>query len=184
MPEATRLQIPSAAQALLLSSTLVMNVWPALAPWLVGDEPFDGGNLAIHVIVPVVVFGVAEVMPVIQHKFNEAITRAYRDADRTARTVSPAPAPAPAPATVPPTPAVTETPAPRTPPTTTAALATGTRVRLPAPILDQVKAKAAELANEGRALTAADVRAVVRVSPEQADQIVTEITTRNGHAFT
>jgi hypothetical protein len=160
----------------LLSSTLVMNVWPALAPWLVGDEPFDGGNLAIHIIVPVVVYGVAEVMPVIQHKFNEAITRAYRDAGRTTTTP-------PAPATPPPAP-VADQPAPRTPPATTAALATATRIRLPEPILNQVKAKATELASEGRALTADDVQTVVRVTPEMAAQIAAEVQQRNGHAFT
>ncbi|MFD5831324.1 hypothetical protein [Lentzea sp. NPDC060358] len=153
----------------LLSSTLVMNVWPAVAPWLTGNEPFDGGNLAIHIIVPVVVFGVAEVMPVIQHKFNEAITRAYRDAARDTR---------PAPTAQPATPAV-EPPAPRP-----AALATASRVKLPPQILDQVKAKAAELANEGRALTADDVRQVVRVAPEMAAQIAVEVQQRNGHAFT
>jgi hypothetical protein len=156
----------------LLSSTLVMNVWPALAPWLTGNEPFDGGNLAIHIIVPVVVFGVAEVMPVIQHKFNEAITRAYRDA---ARRTTPAPTPAPVPAS--------EERAPRTPPSTTAALATGTRVRLPEPILNQVKAKAAELAREGRELTADDVRQVIKVAPEMAAQIAAEVRQRNGYVL-
>lgn len=160
----------------LLSSTLVMNVWPALAPWMTGGEPFDGGNLAIHIIVPVVVFGVAEVMPVIQHKFNEAITRAYRDATRRT-TPTPAPAlPTPAP--------VVEEPAPRTAPTTATALATGTRVRLPEPILNQVKAKAAELANQGREMTADDVRQVIKVAPEMAAQIAAEVQQRNGHAFT
>lgn len=156
----------------LLSSTLVMNVWPALAPWMTGDEPFDGGNLAIHIIVPVVVFGVAEVMPVIQHKFNEAITRAYRDA--THRTAPALPTRAP----------VAEEPASRTAPSTTAALATGTRVRLPEPILNQVKAKASELAAEGRELTADDVRQVIKVAPEMAAQIAVEVRQRNGYAFT
>jgi hypothetical protein len=157
----------------LLSSTLVMNVWPAVAPWLTGNERFDGGNLAIHVIVPVVVFGVAEVMPVIQHKFNEAITRAYRDAAHDTRPAAP-----PAPIAQPATPTV-EAPSPRP-----AALATANRVKLPAPILDQVKAKAAELAGEGRELTADDVRTVVRVTPEMAAQIAAEVQQRNGHAFT
>lgn len=161
----------------LLSSTLVMNVWPALAPWLTGNEPFDGGNLAIHIIVPVVVYGVAEVMPVIQHKFNEATTRAYRDAACRATPAHTATSPTPAQA-------VEASPAPRTASTTTAALATATRVRLPEPILNQVKAKAAELADEGRALTADDVRAVVRVAPEMAAQIAAEVQQRNGHAFT
>ncbi|SES06664.1 hypothetical protein [Lentzea albida] len=156
----------------LLSSTLVMNVWPAVAPWLTGNEPFDGGNLAIHIIVPVVVFGVAEVMPVIQHKFNEAITRAYRDAAHHTRNASPAPTAQPAVPTV------------EAPPSRPAVLATASRVKLPPQILDQVKAKATELANEGRELTADDVRQVVRVSPDMAAQIAAEVQQRNGHAFT
>ncbi|WP_186762762.1 hypothetical protein [Lentzea tibetensis] len=154
---------------ILLTSTLVMNVWPALAPWLSGRERFDGGNLAIHLIVPVVVFGVAEVMPVIHQKFNEAVTRAYRDANQVAQKQPAEPAP--------PTPS-----APRTSATTTAALATG--VRLPEPVLEQIRAKAADAARDGRELTADDVRAVVRVSPEIATQIVTDLYTRNGHALT
>jgi len=155
----------SRLKKVLLTSTLVMNVWPALAPWVSGREEFDGGNLAIHVIVPVVVFGVAEVMPVIQQKFNEAVTLAYRNARQTTPTQSPALAAG-------------------TPVTTSEALATGTRLKLPASILNAVKAKADEVAQDGRTLTADDVRAAVRVTPELAAQIVTEITTRNGHAFT
>ncbi|GAA3657976.1 hypothetical protein GCM10022267_50130 [Lentzea roselyniae] len=147
----------------LLSSTLVMNVWPALAPWLAGTEPFDGGNLAIHIIVPVVVFGVAEVMPVIQHKFNEAITRAYRDA-RTARPAEPSTAlVAPVPRVVPPT---------------------AKPLRLPESVLGPVRAKAAEVAAAGRDLTAEDVREVVKVAPAMAAQIAAEVQQRNGHAFT
>lgn len=57
-------------------------------------------------------------------------------------------------------------------------------MRLPEPILNQVKAKAAELANEGRELTADDVRQVIKVAPEMAAQIAAEVQQRNGHAFT
>ncbi|MEV6244518.1 hypothetical protein [Lentzea sp. NPDC051838] len=153
---------------ILLTSTLVMSLWPTLTPLWTPGVHFDGGNFAIHLIVPVVVYGVAEVMPVIQHKFNEAIACAYRDAAHA--TTAPA--------------APVEGPAPRKAPSTTAALATGTRVRLPEPILNQVKAKAAELANERRELTADDVRQVIKVAPEMAAQIAAEVQQRNGHAFT
>jgi hypothetical protein len=161
---------------ILLTSTLVMSLWPTITPLWTPGAHFDGGNFAIHLIVPVVVYGVAEVMPVIQHKFNEAIARAYHDAARA--TTAPAP---PAPPT--PAPAV-EAHALRTAPSTTAAPATGTRVRLPEPILNQVKAKAAELASEGRELTADDVRQVIKVAPEMAAQIAAEVQQRNGYALT
>lgn len=161
---------------ILMASTLVMSVWPTITPLWTSGGHFDGGTFTIHLIVPVVVYGVAEVMPVIQHKFNEAIAGAYRDAAR-ATSASAAPAPL---ASAP----VVEEPAPRTVPSTTEALATGTRMRLPEPILNQVKAKAAELANEGRELTADDVRQVIKVAPEMAAQIAAEVQQRNGHAFT
>ncbi|TWP51328.1 hypothetical protein FKR81_17120 [Lentzea tibetensis] len=158
----------SRLKKVLLTSTLVMNVWPAIAPWATGREPFDAGNLAIHLIVPIVVFGVAEVMPVIQQMFNEAITRAYHDANQARPAM----------------PAESATPAPHTVPTPSAALATGTALRLPDSILTPVKAKAAALAAKGRELTVDDVQAVVRVKPDMAAQIAAEITARNGHVFT
>lgn len=148
---------------ILLGSTLFMNVYPTVA--VREGERFEVGNLAIHVMVPVVVFGVAEVMPVIQQRMNQAISDAYRAANTTA--IPPAPAPAEA--------------APR--PVQTA-LATGTRLKLPDPIRDAVKAKADQVAAEGRTLTVDDVRQAVRVPADLADRIVAEVHARNGHAFT
>lgn len=148
---------------ILLGSTLFMNVYPTVA--VRPGERFEVGNLAIHVMVPVVVFGVAEVMPVIQQRMNQAITDAYRAASTTA----PPPAPAPAPT------------APRPVP---AALATGTRLKLPDPIREAVRAKADQVAAEGRALTADDVRQAVRVPADLADRIAAEHAAHNGHAFT
>lgn len=148
---------------ILLGSTLFMNVYPTIA--VRPGERFEVGNLAIHVMVPVVVFGVAEVMPVIQQRMNQAITDAYRAASTTA----PPPAPTPAPAAARPVPA---------------ALATGTRLKLPDPIREAVRAKADQVAAEGRALTADDVRQAVRVPADLADRIAAEHATHNGHAFT
>ncbi|MFD7653381.1 hypothetical protein ACFV4N_05315 [Actinosynnema sp. NPDC059797] len=148
---------------ILLGSTLFMNVYPTVA--VRPGERFEVGNLAIHVMVPVVVFGVAEVMPVIQQRMNQAITDAYRAASTTA----PPPTPAPAPA------------APRPVP---AALVTGTRLKLPDPIREAVRAKADQVAAEGRALTADDVRQAVRVPADLADRIAAEHAAHNGHAFT
>ncbi|MCS7476385.1 hypothetical protein ACFFQW_04425 [Umezawaea endophytica] len=144
----------------LLTSTLFMNVWPALAPIWGTGKAFEFGNLAIHLIVPLVVFMVAEVMPVIQQRMNEAILKAYRAAKTTP------PRPELAPATPPP------------------ALVTATRLKLPESLTSAIKAKAAEVASEGRTLTVDDVRATVRVSADMAEQIVREVHTNNGHAFT
>ncbi|WP_231648681.1 hypothetical protein [Saccharothrix sp. NRRL B-16348] len=147
----------------LLGSTLFMNVYPTIA--VRAGERFEVGNLAIHVMVPVVVFGVAEVMPVIQQRMNQAITDAYR----AANTTTPRPAPAPTAAAARPV---------------QAALATGTRLKLPDPIRDAVKAKVDQVAAEGRVLTADDVRQAVRVPADLADRIVAEVAAHNGHAFT
>ncbi|TQM80458.1 hypothetical protein FHX81_2789 [Saccharothrix saharensis] len=150
---------------ILLGSTLFMNVYPTIA--VREGERFEVGNLAIHVMVPVVVFGVAEVMPVIQQRMNQAITDAYRAANTTA----PPPTPAPAPVAAAPRPVQ-------------AALATGTRLKLPDPIRDAVKAKVDQVAAEGRPLTADDVRQAARVPADLADRIVAEVHAHNGHAFT
>ncbi|MEJ2854888.1 MULTISPECIES: hypothetical protein [unclassified Saccharothrix] len=144
----------------LLGSTLFMNLWPT-TPW--AAQRFEFGNFAVHLIVPLVVFMVAEVMPVIQQRMNQAITNAYRNANTTT-----APPAAPRPV------------APAPP----AALATETRLRLPEPIRDAVKAKADQAAAEGRALTVEDVRAAARVPADLAERIVAEVHARNGHSFT
>ncbi|MFC6090570.1 hypothetical protein [Saccharothrix lopnurensis] len=146
---------------ILLGSTLFMNVYPTVA--VRPGERFEVGNLAIHVMVPVVVFGVAEVMPVIQQRMNQAITDAYRAATSAAPQTS--------------------APAPATPRPVQAALATGTRLKLPDPIREAVRAKADQVAAEGRALTADDVRQAVRVPADLADRIAAEHATHNGHAF-
>lgn len=146
----------------LLGSTLFMNLWPT-TPW--AAHRFEFGNFAVHLIVPLVVFMVAEVMPVIQQRMNQAITNAYRNA-AVASPAAPQPAPRPA------------------PPVPPAALATGTRLRLPEPIRDAVKAKADQAAAEGRALTVDDVRAAARVPADLAERIVAEVHAHNGHSFT
>jgi hypothetical protein len=149
---------------ILLTSTLFMNVFPTIA--VRAGERFEVGNLAIHVMVPIVVFGVAEVMPVIQQRMNQAVTDAYRTANTT--TTAPVATPAPAAAARP----------------VQAALATGTRLKLPDPIRDAVRAKVDQVTAEGRTLTADDVRQAVRVPANLADRIVAEVAARNGHAFT
>ncbi|MHA6801927.1 hypothetical protein [Salinifilum ghardaiensis] len=56
----------------LLASTLAMNVIPQLAP-LLGEGVFNLGSLAVHAIVPIIVYGVAEVIPVIQARTRQII---------------------------------------------------------------------------------------------------------------
>ena len=56
----------------LLASTLFMNVVPQLNP-----ERFRLGSLAVHLIIPVVVYGLAEVIPVIQARSRQVILQGY-----------------------------------------------------------------------------------------------------------
>ncbi|GAA2216791.1 hypothetical protein ACFY2R_10440 [Micromonospora olivasterospora] len=86
----------------LLGSTLVMNVVPALWP---REGGIRAGMLAAHIMVPVLVFFLAEVMPIVQARCTQA---------RRAITLpTNAPAPAPAPVTMP---AVVAEPAAPAPP--------------------------------------------------------------------
>lgn len=59
----------------LLSATLFMNVVPQLDP-----ERFALGSLAVHLIIPVVVYGLAEVIPVIQARARQVVIQGYADA--------------------------------------------------------------------------------------------------------
>lgn len=77
----------------LLGSTLVMNVVPALFP---REGGVSAGMLAAHIMVPVLVFFLAEVMPIVQAR----CTQARRAITLPTPTPEPAPAPAPAPVTV------------------------------------------------------------------------------------
>ena len=79
----------------LLGSTLVMNVVPALFPRHGGISP---GMLAAHFMVPILVFFLAEVMPIVQARCTQA-RRAITLP--TPAKPTPAPAPAPVPASAP-----------------------------------------------------------------------------------
>src|SRR5690606_26253895 len=48
----------------LLAASLFMNVYPTLRPC--GAEPFNLGDAFVHAVIPLLVFMLAEVMPVIQ----------------------------------------------------------------------------------------------------------------------
>ncbi|PWK90304.1 hypothetical protein C8D88_101320 [Lentzea atacamensis] len=50
---------------LLLAATLVTNVWSAVSP---SAGPVSAGNVFLHIVIPVVVFLLAEVMPIVQQR--------------------------------------------------------------------------------------------------------------------
>ena len=73
----------SRLKRVLLGSTLVMNVLPQLAPLLRGQwERFNFGSLVVHAIIPVIVYGIAEVIPVIQARQREIVFKVYEQADQ------------------------------------------------------------------------------------------------------
>jgi hypothetical protein len=163
----------------LLGSTLAMNVLSSLGGTTV--------EKVLHVAFPALVFCLAEVMPVVQDRFAQARAKilaqiaaltAESPEDRTERKPVPA---KPAPTTVASLEADFErSPAPPSPGLPPVAASTSTseptppvhlsRPKLPAPMLQQIETRAAELADTGRAITAADVQAVINLPPALADQ--------------
>ena len=160
----------------LLASTLAMNVIPQLMPLVSSDwGEFNPGSAAVHAIIPVIVYGIAEVIPVIQARQRQVILAAYAATDPPAPEQPERPAnvtavpPAPAPPAAPPVP---------TPPQV------GKSLNLPADMVAEIKQAYSEAAEQGRELTATDVRKTLRVPEPVAEQILTELKTNNGHAFT
>lgn len=165
---------------ILLFATLFMNVWPSVADWKGDLAGF--GVLFIHALVPVVVFFVAEVLPVIQRRMREAATAGYRNAAESERK-PPTPTPTPA------APVAPVEPAPRADAATEAVPQPATpavprsKLRLPASMLATIRATADRVAEEGRALTVQDIQTAVKVPDDLAAQIVAEAVSNNGHAF-
>lgn len=116
---------------LLLGATLITNVWSSLNP---PSGHVAYGVVFLHIVVPLVVFLIAEVMPVIQHRCNAA-------RDRVMAAAAPMPPTAPLAAPVAPRPAL----------------------KLPAHLQAVLGTKAAEIRGQGRAVTPADVQAAVNV---------------------
>lgn len=161
-------QIPTGPVAwlkrVLLGSTLVMNVVPTIWPRAGSGDTVSPGMVFVHVVIPVVVFLVAEVMPVIQATFATAKDRAARTATTEHRpAASPRPAPSQAAAT----------------PTKATDPATAPPVALPASMRAKLDATRATL---GRDLTAEEIRTTLRVAPAYAAQLATAFTT-NGHTL-
>jgi hypothetical protein len=153
---------------LLLAATLITNVWSSLRP---ATGAVNAGNVFLHVVIPAVVYLIAEVMPVITHRCNQARDKAL--AATPAPTATPAPA-APVtpvveqPLPVPPVTAATPAPAP-------AAVVAPVRLRLPAPMLAALDAKTQAVRAQGRELTAQDVQDAVKVPPDYAARIVADL---------
>jgi hypothetical protein len=154
----------------LLGSTLVMNVVPTLWPRAGSGEQVTAGSVFVHIVIPIVVFLVAEVMPLIQTGFTRAKER------HTPRTDTSTTTPAsvwegklrlpltPAASTAPPAPVAPPTPAP--PAMATAAVPS--RSAIP----DAMRTKLVDLRSSlGRSLTPEDIRSALRVPEGYAAQL-------------
>ncbi|MCX2728755.1 hypothetical protein OOZ19_00730 [Saccharopolyspora sp. NFXS83] len=144
----------------LLGTTLFMNVIPQLDP-----TRFQLGSLAVHLIIPVVVYGLAEVIPVIQARSRQVVMQGYADAaghDSPAETREVVPQPAPAP-TAP------EAPTPMPPVVPAEPVKRGPR--LPSHVVDALKRARDQAAEEGRGFAPADVQQVVKVPDAMATAI-------------
>ncbi|MDX8144681.1 hypothetical protein SK854_21370 [Lentzea sp. BCCO 10_0061] len=126
----------------LLGATLVTNVWSSLRP---PDGQINAGMVFLHLVIPLVVFLLAEVMPVIQQRCNAA-------RDLAAQVVAPVPTkPVAAPAPV------------------------RSAVRLPGHLQGALDAKANEVRAQGRALTAQDVQDALNVPEDYAERIAAQL---------
>ncbi|WP_285790591.1 hypothetical protein [Micromonospora sp. NBRC 101691] len=186
----------------LLTCTLVMNVVPALWP---REGGISAGMLAAHIMVPVLVFFLAEVMPIVQARCTQARRAVTLTKPQTSEPASPAPAPAVEPpassveapaVVVPPPPAVPVEPSP-TPvmPPTVATLPPVAPVETPAPApaveLDglgipvAMQAQIRQLvADSPDPVTAADIQRATRLPLTIAARVVDRLTPvgANGYA--
>ncbi|GAA3352119.1 hypothetical protein [Saccharopolyspora gregorii] len=158
----------------LLGTTLFMNVVPQLHP-----DRFQLGSLAVHLIIPVVVYGLAEVIPVIQARSRQVVMQGYAEAEgpcSPAETTDPGPRPAPV-ADVPAVPAP-PAPAPSAPSSPVPVVEPVKRgPRLPAHVVDALKRARDQAAEEGRGFAPADVQRVVKVPDAMATAIHADLST-------
>jgi hypothetical protein len=124
-----------------------------------------------HVVIPTVVFLLAEVMPVIQHRCTQVREQALASA--------PAPMPAES------APAARPT-SPRLPPENvpTPSPARTSRLKLPPELTDRITTTVREIRAEGREPTTDDIRRTVKVTDTMAAQIIADLAIHNGHALT
>ncbi|MFB9909667.1 hypothetical protein [Allokutzneria oryzae] len=183
---------------ILLGSTLFMNVYPSAFP---REGERDSGMVMIHALVPVVMYLVAEIMPVVQRRMRQAVLKGYADAARVqaeaeaadqaapveqARPVDPttptrhedqadgsetAGRSAERPTFTVPRQVIPSAPAEAPAPKPAAVPGSLERFRLPASMAEAITTKATEVTASGRELTPEDVRAVARVPHTLAEQI-------------
>lgn len=175
---------------LLLVATTVMNVVPTIHP--PEGHGINAGNVFVHLVIPLIVFFLAEVMPVVQQTCTTAKTRAMTlPTDPTPADATPVdaasldqdqaddkPAPEPAP------PAPVEPSGPQSPTPAQAPVLPAARVKLPPAILDRLSTALADAREQGRAPGVGDVQRVVQVSDALAARILADLTPTNGHALT
>ncbi|WP_420118559.1 hypothetical protein [Micromonospora sp.] len=179
----------------LLGSTLVMNVVPALWP---REGSISAGMLAAHIMVPVLVFFLAEVMPIVQARCTQArravvltnpetnypepaeLTPAATAVPAPSRQVAPV-APVEIPA-VPVMPQTTPTPAPVAPPQTPVpAVVVGLEgLGIPVAIQAQIRQLVADSPDP---VTAVDVQRATRLPLPIAARVIDRLTpvTANGY---
>ncbi|MEU1604013.1 hypothetical protein [Micromonospora matsumotoense] len=170
----------------LLGSTLVMNVVPAVWP---REGTISAGMLAAHIMVPVLVFFLAEVMPIVQARCTQArraVVLTRPDTSEPEPTVSAPPAVVDVP-TVPvipiPTPAPVPVPVPRaeTPPAPApAAVVELDGLGIPAGMQAQIRQL---VADSPAPVTAVDVQRATRLPLPIAARVVDRLTpvTANGY---
>ncbi|MET7998498.1 hypothetical protein ABZU76_47275 [Amycolatopsis sp. NPDC005232] len=163
---------------LLLAATFVANVWAAFKP--TNGEVSQGG-VFFHVVIPLVVYLLAEVMPIIQRQCIRAREQALATAPAPEPSAVP-PSPAPTPAA--PAPAVSSTPAP-TPPEPPRPRPDGILQSLPVSIRTTVTTATTDAHTAGRPVTADDLAARVNLPKSMLTALADELnTTVNHHPVT
>src|SRR5699024_10241564 len=154
----------------LLASTLAMNVILQITPIVKGEwAAFHLGSLAVHAIIPMIVYGIAEVIPVIQARQREIVLMVYDHADQHDTHTTPELE----------QPAETE---PESGPATSAARAQKmSRVRLPDAVLHQITTVVEHVRTEGRQPSVADIQGAVRVPDAMTERILADFDDRNGY---
>ncbi|XVV03377.1 hypothetical protein ACQPW3_39630 [Actinosynnema sp. CA-248983] len=151
----------TALKWVLLTATLVTNVWSALTP---AKGPIKAGNVFLHLLIPLVVFLLAEVMPVMQARCITARDNALR---LVAQPTAPATPERPVTLAAEPRPVTADLPAAS--PTAPARLST---LRLPAHMNHKLSARMTEL---GRPLDADEVRELLNLPAEFAARVADQL---------
>lgn len=144
----------------LLAATLITNVWSALTP---SAGPIKSGNVFLHLLIPLVVFLLAEVMPVMQARCITARDNALNAAPPPEQT-APAHEVTPAP---PESPAIPHPAAP-----TPAPVRAASSLRLPAHMTHALTTRMTEL---GRPLHADEVRDLLKLPADFAARVADQL---------